>query len=119
MSIKKNANGRYIDSKTGRFVKKEIYQPIIEKKQAANIKRSEKVKEYWKDVKKLQSLGYDLKASRRMLSKTPKYAKKSRAKSWKDFWKLVNSQNLTKDERKKLLKNEYTDEDGEIELMTY
>jgi hypothetical protein len=117
--FKQNKAGRWINTSTGRFAKKEEYIQFAERKEKANISRSEKVKDYWVDVKKLQSLGYDLKTSRRMLSKTPKYAKKTRAKSWGDFWKIVKDQNMTKDQRKALLENEYTDDDGEIELITY
>ena len=117
--IIKNKAGRYIDSVSKQFVKREVYEPILRKKSEANLKRSESVKDYWKDVKKFQDLtGYDLKTARKMLKKSPKYAKKDKLISWTDFWNKVREENLSKDQRKALVAD-YTDPDGEIELITY
>jgi hypothetical protein len=117
--IIKNKAGRYIDSVSKQFVKREVYEPILRKKSEANLKRSESVKDYWKDVKKFQDLtGYDLKTARKMLKKSPKYAKKDKLISWTDFWNKVREENLSKDQRKDLI-SDYTDPDGEIELITY
>ena len=38
VQIKKNKNGRYIDAKTGKFLPKSVYQPIIEAKRRAGKK---------------------------------------------------------------------------------
>lgn len=125
----RNSAGIWIDSKTGRFAKKSDYLPYLEKEikqkaikaekqTAANKARSEAIKEYWKDVKQLQNMGYDLKTARKYVHDSPKYLAK-RGKTgmqWSDFWKQAKAGKLNKEQIKAKKKGL---EDEGVELISY
>lgn len=125
----RNSAGIWIDSKTGRFAKKSDYLPYLEKEikqkaikaekqAAANKARSAAVKEYWRDVKQFQNMGYDLKTARKYVHDSPKYLAK-RGKTgmqWSDFWKQAKAGKLNKEQIKAKKKGL---EDEGVELISY
>lgn len=115
--IKKNSAGKWINAKTGRFVSKAIYEPVEKARQAANLKRSEALKEYWKDVKSIMEiLGKSQKEAREYLHDTPKYVEKRGGKAyhWAKYWDEQKGKPLS--ERKQAKKNL---EDQGYELVSY
>lgn len=105
IKIKQNSVGKWIDTKTGRFVSKKIYEPVVKAREAVNLKRSESLKEYWSDVKSIMKiLNKSQEEARKYLHDTPKYVEKRGGKAyhWAKFWQ--NEKGKSKEERKQAKK---------------
>ena len=104
IKIKQNSVGKWIDTKTGRFVSKKIYEPVVKAREAANLKRSESLKEYWQAVKSFEKMGYTREKARNYVGKSPKYLEKRNKKAflWDKFWQ--NEKGKSKEERKQAKK---------------
>ena len=117
---RRNKVGIWIDSKTGRFAKKEDYLPYLQKETAKKEKLSKASKEYWKDVKQIKNLFgiTDTKEARKKLYNSPKYVAKrgKKAKQWSDFWKEANKQKMDKKQRQEY-KNKLEEDD--VELISF
>lgn len=118
IKIKQNSKGQWIDAKTGRFVSRAIYEPVASRKAEANAKRSASVKEYWKDVKKFEAMGYSRQDARKFVRQSPKYLAKRGKKGfqWSQFWKDAKAGKLNKAERQDELRR--LEDDG-FELISY
>lgn len=89
IKIKQNSAGQWINAKTGKFVSKKIYEPVVKAREAANLKRSESLKGYWSDVKSIMKiLNKSQEEARKYLHDTPKYVEKRGGKAyhWAKFW---------------------------------
>lgn len=104
IKIKQNSAGQWIDSKTGRFVSKKIYEPVVKAREAANLKRSESLKEYWQAVKSFEKMGYTREKARYYVGKSPKYLEKRNKKAflWNKYWE--EQKGKSKEERKQAKK---------------
>ena len=118
IKIKQNSKGLWIDAKTGRFVSKAIYEPVVKRKAEANAKRSETLKEYWNDVKKFEKMGYSRQDARKFVRQSPKYLAKRGKKGyqWSQFWKDAKAGKLSPQERKDALQRL---EDDDFVMISY
>lgn len=117
---RRNKAGIWIDSKTGRFAKKEDYLPYLQREISKKEKLSKASTEYWKDVKQIKNLFgiTDTKEARKKLYNSPKYVAKrgKKAKQWSDFWKEANKQKMDKKQRQ-----DYKSklEEDDVELISF
>lgn len=118
IKIKQNSKGIWIDAKTGRFVSKAIYEPVVRRKAEANAKRSASLKEYWDDVKKFEKMGYSRQDARKFVRQSPKYLAKRGKKGyqWSQFWKDAKAGKLSIKDRKDAMRK--LEDDG-FELISY
>lgn len=118
IKIRQNSRGLWIDAKTGRFVSKAVYEPFARRKAEANAKRSASLKEYWKDVKTFENMGYSRQDARKFVRQSPKYLAKrgKKAYHWSQFWKDAKAGKLSLNERKDAIRK--LEEDG-FELVSY
>lgn len=117
IKIKQNSAGQWINAKTGKFVSKKIYEPVVKAREAANLKRSESLKEYWGDVKSIMKiLNKSQEEARKYLHDTPKYVEKRGGKAyhWAKFW--INEKGKSREHVKQAKKQ--LEEEG-YELVSY